>query len=150
LAAARRQGPQDDSINQKCSGLGCYRTKRLQGQQRDDGGGSGNGSLATAATAWQRQRQLGGNAASGAAQRQHQSKILRDRESQNHKTVGTAAQRQGRWRWRQLGGSSSNLMAAWRQGPHDNNIIQKYSGIGNYRIKRLVLEANISFKDKPG
>jgi hypothetical protein len=43
-------------------------------------------------------------------------------------TVAAAA-----W-WRQLGGS---LATAWHQGPHDNNINQKYSGIGHYRIKRL-------------
>jgi hypothetical protein len=75
LVAARRQGLHDNNINQKYSEIGYYRTKRLQGQQRNSSGGGGNGSLA----AWQRQRQLGGSVASRAPQQQHQSKILRDR-----------------------------------------------------------------------
>jgi hypothetical protein len=189
LAAAQRQGPHDNNINQKYSGIGYYRIKRLWGQQHDSSGGGVGGSLAAAAAAaawrqrgvrgrrmitsikilrvsvlqrgqqrnmvaaaataaWRWQWQLDSNVASGAARQQHQSKILRDRESQNHKTAGAAARQ--RWQQqRQLGSGSSNLAAARHQGPHDNNINQKYSGIGNYRIKRLVLEANVSFKDKP-
>jgi hypothetical protein len=42
--------------------------------------------VAAAGVAGQWQQQLGGSEASGAAQRWHQSKILRDRELQNQKT----------------------------------------------------------------
>jgi hypothetical protein len=74
-------------------------------------GCSGGSSLALAAVAWrQRQRDNG---------------------------MGAAAQQRQQWWQRQIGGGSSGLMVAQRQGPHNNNISQKYSGIGYYKVKRL-------------
>jgi hypothetical protein len=64
MAAARRQGPHNNNINLKYSGIGYYRIIRLQGQQRYGGGGVGGGSggilaAAAAAAAW-RQRSIRG------------------------------------------------------------------------------------------
>jgi hypothetical protein len=66
-------------------------------------------------------------------------KILKDRVLQNQKTAGAAARRRQQQRQRQLGGSSTcgSLAAARCQGRHNNNINQKYSGIGYYKITRL-------------
>jgi hypothetical protein len=46
LAEAQCQGLHNNNINQKYSGIGYYRIKRLQEQQHDSNGGGGKGSLA--------------------------------------------------------------------------------------------------------
>ncbi len=55
----------------------------------------------------------------------------------NGNGVGAAAQQQQWRRQQQLGSGSGSLTAGWRQGLHDNNINQKESEIGCYKVKRL-------------
>jgi hypothetical protein len=106
LATARRQGLHDNNINQKYSGIGYYKTKRLRGQQCGGNCGGSDGSLAAAAAARQ-QRGIRGRTTTTSI------KILRDRVFNNHKTAGAAARQ---WWQRQLGSSSWAVAeATWRQ-----------------------------------